>query len=797
MLRRLLPAAAYDGCVAIYSRVAASFNLNRMEWLSGTSRCELVFALVGMVCCQSVCLSADPVADPGAQLSYSKDVLPLFVKYCGGCHRWENAEAGIAFDKLKEELASTRDRSNWQKIHTQVANRIMPPPDETQPSEAERQTIIDWIKSHALAVQCTGDEFPGRVTIHRLNRAEYNATIRDLLGVDFQPAENFPADDTGYGFDNIGDVLTLPPVLFERYLEAAEQVTRRAILAPDADFASEILQSGGVLASTGEVSKEFDFPVSATYLLRIRAYANQAGPDLAKMSFKLDGKNLATHTVRAKDAGETETFEQKIRVLKGAHTLAGGFLNDYYKQGDGKAEDRNLHIVSLGIVGPIGELPITLPESHRKIMIANPKSPKENASASRTILAKMVPKIWRRPVSEAEIKPLSAIVTRVTADGGSFERGIQTALQAALVSPRFLFRIERDPEPEAKHGIRALDDYELASRLSFFLWSSTPDDELLEAARLKKLTQPKELERQVRRMLADARSRSIVDNFASQWLQLRSLQNVSPDPKRFPQFTKELRQDMRRETEMLFETIVKEDRSILEFLEADYTFVNERLAKHYGIEGVQGDNLQRVSINVDQRGGLLGQASILTVTSNPGRTSPVKRGKWILENLLASPPPPAPPGVPPLPEESRDTPATLTLKERMAQHRADPACAACHQLMDPLGFGMENYDAIGAWRTADGKADIDASGELADGRKFTGPKELRSILLERADDFRRCLTERLMTYALGRGLEYFDVCAVRKIVDLSRDNGDHFSSYVLGIVQSNAFRQRASTTLPE
>ncbi len=741
---------------------------------------------------------ADPVADPGLQLSDANEVRPLLLKYCGDCHQGDKAEAGVAFDQLTEARAGTRDRSTWKKIHVQLTNKIMPPVKEDQPTDEERQKLIDWVGSHALTVRCSDTVYPGRVTIRRLNRAEYNNTIRDLFGVDFHPASTFPADDTGYGFDNIGDVLTLPPVLLERYLEAAEQVARRTIVAPDEDFVTEKKQDGGTLGSTTEISKEFDFPDEGYYLLRVRTYADQAGPDLAKMSLRLDGLEIGQYEVKAKNEGETELIEKRFKVPAGKFKLAAAFLNDYYQPQDGQNSDRNLYIVSLAVAGPIGVLPSELPEPHRRLMIQTPKSPDDYPAAARAILSRIVPMAWRRPATDEEINRLVSLVERVTADGSSFERGIQTALQAVLVSPRFLFRLEQDPTDSAPEGIRTLDDFELASRLSYFLWSSTPDEELLAAAREGKLTRDSaELDRQTRRLLADPRSRSLVENFAGQWLQLRNLATISPNPRRFPKFTKELRADMRRETELLFETIMKEDRPLIEFLSADYTFVNQRLAEHYKIEGISGDEFRRVTVNPEQRGGLLGQASILTVTSNPTRTSPVKRGKWILDNLLASPPPPAPAGVPPLKESTRREPIELSLKERMAQHRADPACAACHVLMDPLGFGLENYDATGVWRTNDGNADVDATGDLPDGRKFTGPKELRAILLERSDDFRRCFTERLLTYSLGRGLEYYDECALKAIVQSGQADGDRVSAYVLGIVHSTAFRQRGRVALPE
>ncbi len=759
---------------------------------------RFALSLVMALAASRLAVGADPVPDPGLPLSYAHEIRPLLLKYCGECHQGEKAEAGLPFDQMLEAHAATRDRARWKKVHIQLSNQLMPPLDEPQPTDAERQKLVDWVQSQALTVHCGDTIYPGRVTIRRLNRAEYNNTIRDLFGVDFQPAATFPADDTGYGFDNIGDVLSLPPVLLERYLEAAEQVTRRSIVAPDEDFITETKQDGGALGSTTEISREFRFSDEGYYLLRVRAYADQAGPDLAKMSLRFDGQEIEQYEIKAKAAGETELIEKRLKVSAGIHKLAAGFLNDYYQPKDGQSNDRNLHIVSLAIAGPLGVLPSDLPEPHRRLMIQSPKSKAEYPAAAKAILSRIVPQIWRRPTTDAEIDRLVALVEHVTADGSSFERGIQTALQAVLVSPRFLFRLEQEPTDAAPNAVRSLDDFELASRLSYFLWSSTPDEELLAAAREGKLTRDTaELDRQTRRLLADPRSKSLVENFAGQWLQLRNLATISPNPRRFPKFTKELRADMRRETELLFETILKEDRPLIEFLSADYTFVNQRLAEHYKMEGISGDEFRRVPVNPEQRGGLLGQASILTVTSNPTRTSPVKRGKWILENLLAAPPPPAPAGVPPLKESTRREPIELSLKERMAQHRSNPACAACHQLMDPLGFGLENYDATGVWRTNDGNADVDASGDLPDGRQFTGPKELRAILLERSDDFRRCFTERLLTYSLGRGLEYYDECALRAIVRSGKADGDRVSAYVLGIVHSSAFRQRGRVALPE
>ncbi|HND53449.1 MAG TPA: DUF1592 domain-containing protein, partial [Pirellulaceae bacterium] len=453
--------------------------------------------------------------------------------------------------------------------------------------------------------------------------------------------------------------------------------------------------------------------------------------------------------------------------------------------------DRNLVVETLAVVGPIGVLPADLPASHKKLIAKTPPADaklEQKKQLAVELLNPVASRAFRRRATPEELQRLGSLVEMSLKEGDSFERAIQTALQGVLVSPHFLFRIEADPPRGQK---RELNEFELASRLSYFLWSSLPDDELFRVAATGELKKPAVLEAQVRRMLKDPKSQALVENFIGQWLQLRNLDQFQPDRKRFTAWDDDLRAAMRRETEMLAAHIIREDRSVLELLDADYTFVNERLAKHYGMSNVSGGEFRQVSVDRQQRGGLLGQASILAVTSNPTRTSPVKRGKWILENLFAAPPPPAPPNVPEL-ADNKNEPLKGTLRQRMEQHRAKASCAACHQLMDPLGFGLENYDAVGAWRTKDGDEPVDASGELPDGRKFTGPVELKAILLSRQVEFRRCITEKLLTYALGRGLESYDVCTVHEIADRLGKAENRFSALTLEIVKSPAFRQRAS-----
>jgi hypothetical protein len=738
-----------------------------------------------------------PIAANAPVPAFVKDVQPLLAKYCFECHRGEKAKAGLAFDAYRDERTAIGRAQVWEKVLDHLESGLMPPEGNPQPTDDERAVVIRWIESRVLKIDCSQID-PGRVTIRRLNRAEYNNTIRDLLGIDIKPADDFPSDDVGYGFDHMGDVLSMPPVLLERYLAAAERVVDAAIKTPDPDRAPVKSGNGRVLASVSEAELEIELTRTGDYVLRVDAWAQQAGPEIAKMTLRLDGLDLQTFDVAAVE-GQPAAFEAKVNLPAGKHRFAAGFINDYYKPDDPNPNnrDRNLVVERLSVQGPLGVLPENLPASHTRLITCSPRKSAgetagetgEVADCSRTILRAFATRAFRRPATDAEVDRLIRIVLAATKEGDSFERGIQVAVQAVLVSPHFLFRIELDPEPLNPLAVRTIGEYELATRLSYFLWSSMPDDELMCLAHDGALRKEGNLAAQVRRMLKDSKSSALVENFACQWLQLRNLKNFNPDKDRFPGFDDALRTAMETETRLFFEAIVREDRRIFELLDADFTFVNERLAKHYGISGVEGTEFRRVTLATPERGGLLGQASVLTVTSNPTRTSPVKRGKWILENLFNAPPPPPPANVPDL-KESGGNGEFATLRQRMEQHRENPACAVCHAQMDALGFGLENYDPIGAWRTKDGAADIDSAGTLPGGASFNSPRELKAILKAREGEFRRCLAEKLLTYALGRGLEYYDKCTVDTIVRNLTANHDTFSALVLEIVNSDAFQKR-------
>jgi hypothetical protein len=689
----------------------------------------------------------------------------------------------------------------------------MPPDDRPQPSREELNRLTQWIKSALKADDCGRTIDPGRITIRRLNRAEYNNTIRDLVGIDFHPADDFPSDDVGYGFDNIGDVLSMPPILIEKYLAAAEMISEKAIVggqpakAPIKTWNSDTLGSdaGGsprgdgtlVLTSEGEIAVNLELPRNADYLIRVRASGDQAGPDPVRMAIRIDGKDLKRFDV-AVSSGRFQDCDFRQRLRGGPRRLSVAFLNDFYQPNhpDPSQRDRNLIVESIEVEGPLFSTSDPLPESHRRIVFTIPKAKGDVQTAAHAILERFASRAFRRPVTENELAKLIKLVELAIQQGDRFERGVQLAVQAVLISPQFLFRVELDSRGKAttaKTGaqspIQLIGDFELASRLSYFLWSSMPDDDLSRAALDASLHSPDVLEKQVRRMLRDPKAQALVDNFASQWLQLRNLRSLNPDRALFPSFDDKLREAMIHETELFFGAVMRNDLSILEFIDSDFTHVNERLARHYGIPGVKGEQFRRVKLKGHERGGLVTQASILTVTSNPTRTSPVKRGRWVLEQLLGTPPPPPPPNVPILKDEAKPLTAA-TLRLRMEQHRAKPSCAVCHNKLDPLGFGLENFDAVGGWRNQDSGVPVDSSATLPSGESFRGPKELRAILKAHARDFTRCLTEKMLTYALGRGLEEYDRCAVEQIVTSVESSRYRFWPLVLGIVKSDPFLKR-------
>jgi len=720
---------------------------------------------------------------------------PFVASYCRDCHDGEEAQGGVDFSKWTHPDSITRkDRRHWEKILAMIEIGAMPPTGADQPTAETRQTIVAYLQDKLYNLDCEKIDDPGRVTIRRLNRNEYNNTVRDLLGVNFRPADDFPSDDVGYGFDNMGDVLSLSPLLMEKYLDAAEQVTRQALplvssqalnrifeisqLKADSDSRSGEFWS---LSSSGEVSLSYEARFSGEYVLRIRAQADQAGNEPARMQIRIDGRPVHVFDIRGQR--KPADYEHRLSLKAGRHRIAAAFINDYYVR---NKADRNLYVGRFGVSAPVSP---EVAERVSKVISARPENGRSVEEAATAVLGPFVNRAFRRPPSDQELQQFVAITDAVVQGGETYDFAVRLAIQAVLVSPSFLFRVEFDSRPDDPTVERSLTDFELASRLSYFLWSSMPDDELFRLARSGKLKDPATLSAQVRRMLADGKSAALADNFARQWLNLRMLDDVSPDPELFNSFNDQLRDDMKRETLMLFSEVMKQDRSVLDFLDADFTFVNERLARHYGLQEIRGEEFQKVALDTSRRAGVLTQASILTITSNPDRTSPVKRGKWILENILGKGPPPPPPDVPEL-EDSRKTSPDASLREQLIKHRADPGCAVCHTTMDALGFGFENFDAVGVWREKDGEHEIDSSGELPSGEKFSGPIELVKILKSRKTQFSRALTEKMLTYALGRGLSYYDRCAVDDILKrLSR--GDHrFSELVLGIVHSRPFLKR-------
>jgi mono/diheme cytochrome c family protein len=734
---------------------------------------------------------------------FERDVKPILAEYCFGCHGNAKKKGDLTLEVFAKEEAVKGAPEVWEKVMKQVSNREMPPKEKSQPTIEQRNLVVGWITDNLFPCDCDHPD-PGRVTIHRFNRAEYNNTIRDLLGVDFKPAEDFPADDAGYGFDNIGDVLSMPTILLEKYLAAAERILDDALVTDRAGEPKKMVFTPADLPGTapgasltvgarlyrtaGDIHTTVKFPRDGGYVLRAKAYGEQIAEQPARMVFLVDDEPVAVFEVSVRHS-EARDFETTVQGKPGLHRFAVAFLNDRVEPADKKkqAKERHLVVQELEVEGPFhpGK---GLPETHRRIFYpARPgETPMEHA---REILTRFAFRAYRRPPAAAEIDRLMKLAASARKEGDTLEKGVQVAMEAVLISPHFLFREEIDKLREDGGRIRDLDDYELASRLSYFLWSSMPDAELLGLARLGVLHERRTMEEQVRRMLRDPKSGALVENFGGQWLQIRNLANVAPDASQFTQFNEELRGAMRTETEMFLGSIAREDRSILEMIAADYTYLNEPLARLYGIEGVEGEQFRRVVLKSKERGGLLTQASVLTVTSNPTRTSPVKRGRWVLDNILGTPPPPPPPDVPPL-KESSGGGADQSLRVRMEIHRKNPGCASCHSRMDPIGFGLENFDAIGAWRAQDGKFPVDASGILPDGATFNGPSDLKRIVLSRKEDFVRCVAEKMLTYALGRGLEYYDKCAVERICEGLKNSDYRFSALVVEIVESVPFRER-------
>lgn len=760
-------------------------------------------------------------------------------KYCSKCHSSEDPQAELVLTRFSDSDSILRERKIWMNVMKQVQSASMPPKEESTPSVSESEKFVEHIKAIFDHADRNAKPEAGRVTMRRLNRLEYKNTIRDLIGVDFDPTSEFPSDDIGYGFDNIGDVLSLPPVLMERYLDAADGILARAI-TPDppavpkrhlssqytepasADVAAKLIENGYRRLDTstkegielGPIHTQYQWDASGEYTFRTKLYGVSSdaqnvqgvivlhGKDLPNPSsdaeldsisgnFPRPARILKTFEVTAKAADQAQVIEVNIPALANRDRVMVGQL----KKPEGQSA--KLYIEHLALDGPLD----TRPESHRRLLAVT--AGKSVPEQTREALGRFMRKAYRRTVEPEELEKLSQWVDQMTAGGEKWEAAMQIAMQAVLCSPKFLFRVEPDDRP-ASADIRSLDAFAVATRLSYFLWSSMPDDLLLEAA--EKGTLEQELASHVHRMLADERSSALIQSFSTQWLQIQRLESFAADTQSFPSFNAKLKSAMLRETELFFESVLRENRSVLELIDTNYTFLNETLAKHYGIadtvgnwmgqpaskpdgKPIQGETFQRVSLQDRNRGGLITQASVLAVTSNPTRTSPVKRGRWILEQFLGAPPPPPPPNVPELPSKSEDV-STASLRKRMEVHRQNPACANCHAKMDPIGFALENYDAVGAYRTKDGAFDIDASGEFADGSKFSGPGDLKSIILAKREDFVRCLAEKMLTYALGRGVEYYDRPTIEKIVRSMPGQEYKIQGMIQEIVLSEPFLKR-------
>lgn len=733
--------------------------------------------------------------------TFSTTIQPFLKKYCIDCHKGDKPKGGVSLDAYQSEAHARKDRKSWLTVQHVLAAGEMPPAKKPQPSKVEREHVLNWIGETLTKVDCGGLRDPGRVTIRRLNRAEYNNTIRDLCGVDFKPAEEFPSDDIGYGFDNIGDVLSFQPVLLEKYLAAADKILTTALkieAAPKSD--RQGFQPQNILTiprsaksrdpvqivfkSEGSAFLEkFNFPADADYTIRFRGWGTDEGGEYPNVVVRVDGKDVKNFTVEGGTQKKPQTYEVTARFKAGERRVAVAFTNAFEDKEENAVRQFGLNRIE--IEGPLNAPSPPLSASVKLLLISRPKTAADSRASAELVLKEFARRAYRRPVKPDEVARLLKLYDIAAKQGEPFENAIRLPMKAVLVSPHFLYRIEDDPKnPD---DIRTIDDFEFATRLSYFLWSTMPDEELFRRAEAGNLRKPGVLEAQIKRMLKDPKAHALAENFAGQWLELRNVALIAPDKGYFPDWDEKLRAAMAREGELYFEYVVQNDRSILEFLDSDYTFLNGRLARHYGVENVFGLDFQKVKLPDNRRGGVITMASTLAITSNPTRTSPVKRGKWILENILGTPPPPPAPDAGELPPTAQ---LKGTLRQQMEQHRANPRCAVCHAKLDPLGFGLENFNGIGAWRTEDNKKKIDSSGVLPGGEKFSGPAELRKVLLGKADMFRHCFAEKLITYALGRGLEYYDKCSLDEVVVAAKKEGDTFSALVLAIVKSDPFQKR-------
>ncbi len=804
--------------------------------------------LLGMVAFAAlVVASATPHAAPpqleAAQAEPALDPSRVFLdRNCIACHNSARPTAHLALDRTAIDPREAPERADiWEKVIRKLRTGAMPPAGRPRPDAQAVGAFVSHLET-SIDAAAAARPMVGRPVAHRLNRAEYANAIRDLLALDIDTSELLPPDDAGYGFDNIGDVLTVSPLLLERYMTAAGKIARLAIgSAGDATSHTytlskylrqdERMNEDLPFGSRGGVAVRHTFPATGEYVIKLRLHKNLReqifGLDqIHHLEVRLDGERLQLFTTgrstterSRRPSDERRQYllhadrdlDVRVRTTAGPHLVSAAFLaKPSVPEGPLRPAvsvatygfgDLDVHqepaLWTIGIDGPFHVESTTDSAdspSRRQLFVCRPADATDKAetACAKEILSRLASRAFRRPVTDPDLDSLLPFFREGRGRGG-FDAGIELALRKVLVSPKFLFRIERDPVDAAPGAPYPVSDLELASRLSFFLWSTIPDEELLALAIAGKLAEPDVLDQQVRRMLADARSSALVDNFAGQWLYLRNMQLVLPDPATFPEFDDNLREAFTRETDLFLNNQLREDRSVLKLLSSDYTFLNERLARHYGIPGVYGSRFRRVELPDDTRRGLLGHGSVLTVTSYANRTSPVLRGKWILENLLGAPPPPPPANVPALKEIGEAGVPPSTVRERLELHRQNPVCASCHAQMDPLGFALENYDAVGKWRTiGEGGIPIDPSAIMADGTTISGPSGLARLFIDQPDLFASTVAEKLMTYAIGRGVEYYDAPAIRAIVRDSAAHDYRWSSLITGVVTSSPFQMRMS-----
>jgi hypothetical protein len=783
-----------------------------------------------------------------AQPAASESTTPqkLIDKFCVECHDQEKWRGGLALDLMDPQDVS-QDAAVWEKVVRKLRTGMMPPAGEKRPDKAAYHVFTSALETE-LDTLAAAHPNPGRPSsYHRLNRAEYTNAIRDLLAIDVEGESLLPADEGAGGFDNSGEILSVSAMLMERYLIAAHQISRIAVGdltlqpmattfdAPEMGLQTDRQSEDLPFGSRGGMAVNYNFALDGEYSVKIRLQRTKGieGPrimglgDPHQLDVRVDGKRVKVLTIGGDKDRTPEEVEKGLEVrfpARAGNRLVGvTFLNEDLApegmqrpqeagpqlKGWGPKDDsrRPPGVESVSIGGPYNATPTMISPSRARIFVCHPTDARSEEPCARRILAKLARQAYRRSVTDADVEGLIKYYATARQTGSAtFDEGIRAALEALLVSPDFLFRIELDP-PNVTQGMYPVSDVELASRLSFFLWSSIPDEQLLDLAARGRLKDPAVLQQQVRRMLADPRSRSLVNNFFGQWLGLRSVKTQLLDPTLFPEFDDDLRNAFQQEADLLFTSMLHEDRSVLELLTANYTYVNERLARHYGIPGISGSRFRRVTLRDENRWGILGKGALLMITSLPNRSSPVLRGKWVLENVIGSPPPHQPPNVPPFPEDKNGGLPT-TVRARLEQHRKDPKCASCHAQMDPLGFALENFDPAGEWRTAEAAPillspelpvvfnPIDSAGVFPGGGPLKSPAELRRIVMEKPEDFMDVATEKLVTYALGRELDYYDEPAIRKIIRDAAPGGYRWSAIISGIVNSLPFQMRA-VAVPE